>query len=102
MTKPDIPCRRVGTFTFGIVLVAAGSLMLTAIYWPDFDPFWVLKLSPLLLISLGVETLIAAKGSQRIKYDWAGMLLCFLIVCTALCLFAITWLMLHHPEWVSL
>ena len=102
MTNSEAPCRRVGTFTFGVVLVAAGAAMLVSMYWPAFDLSWVLKLSPLLLISLGIETLIAAKGSQRIKYDWAGMLLCFLIVCTALCLFAITWLMLHHPEWVSL
>ena len=26
--RPDVPCRRVGTFTFGVVLVAAGLAML--------------------------------------------------------------------------
>ena len=98
MTNSEAPCRRVGTFTFGVVLVTAGAAMLVSMYWPDFDLAWVLKLSPLLLISLGVETLVAAKGSQRIKYDWVGMILCCLIVCTALCLFAVSWVLVYYPD----
>ena len=100
MNSSETSYRRVGTFTFGLTLVAAGCAMLAAMYWPGFDLQWMLQLSPLLLVCLGIETLIAAKGSQRIKYDWVGMFLCCLIVCTALGLFAVTWLSLHYPDWM--
>ena len=102
MNNSETPCRRVGTFTFGLTLVAAGCAMLASMYWPGFDLQWMLQLSPLLLICLGIETLLAAKGNQRIKYDWVGMLLCCLIVCAALGLFAVTWLFLHYPDFISL
>ena len=97
-TVPERQCR-VGTFTLGIVLVAAGVLMLVSMFWPQLNLEWVLKCPPLILIGLGVETLIAAKGGGKVKYDWVGMLLCFILVCAALCLYAMAWWMLYHPEW---
>ena len=101
MEKTDAasrPCRRVGTFTFGLVLVVSGLAMLVSMFFPDLKFTWLLQLSPLALISLGVETLLAARGSERVKYDWVGMLLCFLIVCTALVLFAAAWWLVHCPD----
>ena len=96
--RPDVPCRRVGTFTFGVVLVAAGLVMLVSMFAPQLDMTWALKLSPLALVSLGAETLLAARGGGRVKYDWVGMILCCLIVTTALCLFAAAWAILNYPE----
>ena len=101
MEKTDAasrPCRRVGTFTFGLVLVVSGLAMLVSMFFPDLKFTWLLQLSPLALISLGVETLLAARGGGRVKYDWVGMLLCFLIVCTALVLFAAAWWLVHCPD----
>lgn len=93
--KTDAPVRRVGTFTMGLVLVVAGIAMLAAMFFPRLDLRWVVQASPLALVSLGVETLLAARGEGRIRYDWVGMLLSGLIVCTALGLFACAWLCLH-------
>ena len=101
MEKTDAasrPCRRVGTFTFGMVLVVSGLAMLVSMFFPQLEFTWLLQLSPLALISLGVETLLAARGSERVKYDWVGMLLSFLIVCTALVLFAAAWRLVHCPD----
>ena len=101
MEKTDAasrPCRRVGTFTFGLVLVVSGLAMLVSMFFPDLKFTWLLQLSPLALISLGVETLLAARGSERVKYDWVGMLLCFLIVCASLVLFAAAWWLVHCPD----
>ena len=101
MEKTDAasrPCRRVGTFTFGMVLVVSGLAMLVSMFFPQLEFTWLLQLSPLALISLGVETLLAARGSERVKYDWVGMVLCCLIVVTALGLFAAAWTMLNYPE----
>ena len=101
MEKTDAasrPCRRVGTFTFGMVLVVSGLAMLVSMFFPQLEFTWLLQLSPLALISLGVETLLAARGSERVKYDWVGMLLCFLIVCAYLVLFAAAWWLVHCPD----
>lgn len=101
MEKTDAasrPCRRVGTFTSGMVLVVSGLAMLVSMFFPQLEFTWLLQLSPLALISLGVETLLAARGSERVKYDWVGMLLCFLIVCASLVLFAAAWWLVHCPD----
>ena len=101
MEKTDAasrPCRRVGTFTFGMVLVVSGLAMLVSMFFPQLEFTWLLQLSPLALISLGVETLLAARGSERVKYDWVGMLLCFLIVCASLVRFAAAWWLVHCPD----
>jgi len=88
----------VGTFTFGIVLVVSGAAMLVSMFFPQLEFTWLLQLSPLALISLGVETLLAARGGGRVKYDWVGMVLCFLIVCASLVLFAAAWWLVHCPD----
>ncbi len=89
------PCRRVGTFTFGLTLVAGGLAMLAGMFFPHLDLTLALQLSPLLLISLGVEVLLAARGGGRVRYDWVGMLLCCVIVCAALALYAAAWFLVH-------
>ena len=91
--------RRVGTFTLGVVLVVSGILMLVSMFWPHLDWAWVLKCSPLILIGLGVETLLAAKGGGKVKYDWVGMVLCCILVCAALCLYAMAWWLVYGPEY---
>lgn len=90
--------RRAGTFTFGLVLVLSGLLMLTCMFYPRFDFWWLLRLSPLMLISLGVEVLLAAHGGGKVRYDWVGMLLCIVIVSAALLLSAASWWLMNAPS----
>lgn len=85
------PQRRVGTFTLGVVLVAAGLGMLASLLWPSLEIGWLLKLSPLILVALGVETLLSTRSGGRVKYDWLGMLLCFLLVGAGLVFYAAAW-----------
>ena len=85
------PQRRVGTFTLGAVLVAAGCGMLASLLWPQVEIGWLLKASPLILVALGAETLFSARGGGRVKYDWLGMLLCFLLVGAAMVFYAAAW-----------
>lgn len=93
--------RRVGTFTLGVVLVICGIWMMATMFYPRLDLAWVLKGSPLILVSLGVETLLSARSGGKVKYDWLGMILCFILVCAALCLYAIAYVMVWHPEWIG-
>nr|WP_325229415.1 hypothetical protein [uncultured Oscillibacter sp.] len=85
------PQRRVGTFTLGAVLVAAGCGMLASLLWPGLEIGWLLKASPLILVALGVETLLSARGGGRVKYDWLGMILCFLLVGAAMVFYTAAW-----------
>lgn len=85
------PQRRVGTFTLGAVLVTAGCGMLASLLWPRLEIGWLLKASPLILVALGVETLLSARGGGRVKYDWLGMILCFLLVGAAMVFYAAAW-----------
>ena len=101
MEKTDAasrPCRRVGTFTFGMVLVVSGLAMLVSMFFPQLEFTWLLQLSPLALISLGVETLLAARGGGRVNYDRVGLLLRVPIVCTAPVLFAAAGWLVHCPD----
>lgn len=93
------PQRRVGTFTLGVVLVAAGCGMLVSLLWPRFEIGWLLNASPLILVALGVETLLSARGGGRVRYDWLGMLLCFLLVGAGLILYAAAWAYGNGEYW---
>ena len=93
--------RRVGTFTLGIVLVTAGAGMLAAMFWPRFHPEWLLKASPCILILLGLETLFSARGGGRVKYDWLGMFLCFILTGAALCMYCAAWWAVNGNSLVS-
>lgn len=90
--------RRVGTFTFGVTLVAAGLAMTAALLFPTLDLRLFLRFSPLILILLGTEVLLSSRKEGRIKYDWLGMLLCFFLVLLALCVFFASWAMLHFQD----
>ena len=92
--------RRVGTFTFGAVLVICGVLMLVRMFFPALDLTLALKLSPLILVSLGVEVLLASRREGKLRYDWVGMVLCFVLVTAALVFFGIAWCLVYRPETV--
>ena len=85
------PRRRAGTFTLGVVLVAAGLGMMASLFWPALEIGWLLKLSPLILVCLGVEVLLAARGGGKVKYDLLGMILCFVLVGAGLVFYAAAW-----------
>lgn len=94
---PERPGRRVGTFTLGVTLVVCGGAMLVSLFWSDLPTGWMLRLSPAVLILLGVEVLLAARGGGKVRYDWLGMFLCFLLTVFALGLYGSAWWMLDGP-----
>lgn len=91
MRESEPKPRRVGTFTLGMTLVVSGLAMLACFFFPRLNLTWLAKLSPCILIALGVETILAARGGRRIKYDWAGMLLIFLLAVFTMVLCAGAW-----------
>lgn len=99
--KPEKPTRRVGTFTVGATLIVAGCAMLAKLSYPSLDLIWLLRLSPCILIGLGVETLLASRTDSRLRYDWAGILLTFLVGCLGVFMTGAVWYLLEHPEYLE-
>ena len=78
--------RRVGTLTCGIALIFFGAGIGAFLIWPGFDLMLLLRLSPLMLVLLGAELLVASfsRFELRLKYDFASIFLCLLLGITAL------------------
>ena len=91
MTKNELSVRRVGTFTMGLFLIIAGIAMFINLVFPQLNLTPLIKAAPLVLVSLGVETLLAVRGNQQIRYDWVSMILCCVIVGAALAMTFFAW-----------
>ena len=74
--------KKIGTVTLGAVLVLFGFLFFVHTFWQGLDYTMIMKCWPLILISLGVETLLSVRQhTEEIKwvYDKAAVVLLFLL-----------------------
>lgn len=80
--RQELPVRRVGTVTMGLVLILGGCVALAAMLLPKFNWTLVLKFSPILLILLGLEVVWfgSRQGNVRIKYDFLSMFVCLVVL----------------------
>ena len=85
---PERPFRRVGTFTMGVALVAAGLVALAAMFVPGFDPTLAFRLSPLLFLLLGGELILShfRFPAARLRYDFLSTVVCFFLLGAAACM----------------
>lgn len=75
MEKQIIRIHRVGSVTFGILLVLTGILFLTRLFLPGLDYEAVIHFWPLILISLGIEVLLGCTRKTYEIRDEKGQLL---------------------------
>ena len=88
------PLRRVGSFTLGVCLIAAGIFFLLAYFVPGVDWKLMLKIAPAAgLILLGGEVLFFAARPGRWKYDFWSVLICLVLMagCFGLSLLPVVW-----------
>lgn len=72
--EPPKKVRRVGTFAFGLTLVAAGVLLVAKTFVPGLDLVTIARLSPAVLVVLGVEVLVyAVRPDVKLKFDFLSM-----------------------------
>ncbi|MDC7287871.1 DUF5668 domain-containing protein [Blautia schinkii] len=73
---------RVGSYTFGGMLIIAGTLMLIRIFIPQLSYDIISRCWPVVFISLGIEILVANFRSTKIKfvYDAPAIFLMLVIV----------------------
>lgn len=73
--------RRVGSTTLGISLIALGIFFILYYFFPGFDWLLAAKLSPVLVIALGVEVLVCSFRPGQSRYDFLAILSCLLVMC---------------------
>ena len=88
------PLRRVGSFTLGACLIAAGIFFLLTYFVPGFPTQPVLRIVPAAgLVMLGGEVLFFAARPGRWKYDFWSVLICLVLMggCFGLSLLPVVW-----------
>ena len=88
------PLRRVGSFTLGVCLIAAGIFFLLTYFVPGFPTQPVLRIVPAAgLVMLGGEVLFFAAWPGRWKYDFWSVLICLVLMagCFGLSLLPVVW-----------
>ncbi len=109
MERQVVRVRRVGSVTFGIVLVAMGVLFLLHVFFPGMDYGVIFHFWPIILISLGVEVLLGSRGESfeirdkegklveqsRVVYDVAAIILMMVLVLFAAVMGMMDWAAAH-------
>ena len=78
--RREPPPRRVGSFTMGLALIAAGLFILCVYFVPGFPAVAVLKLAPLVLIALGAEMLWRGRRGERVRYDLVSIFISLILL----------------------
>lgn len=74
------PRRPIGRFTAALTLITVGAGLLASTFGLLADSLLLLRLWPLLLISLGAEILIARWQGARTRFDWGSGILLLLFI----------------------
>lgn len=109
MGRQTIRVHRVGSVTFGIVLIATGILFLLHVFFPRMDYEVIFHFWPLILISLGVEVLLGSREKSfevrdeegklveqsKVVYDVAAIILIMVLTLFAVVMGMIDWAAAH-------
>jgi len=109
MGRQTIRIHRVGSVTFGVVLVVTGVLFLLQVFFPRMDYEVIFHFWPLILISLGVEVLFGSRQKafeirdeegkiveqDRVVYDVAAIILTMVLTLFAMAMGMIDWAAAH-------
>lgn len=93
--------RRVGTLTFGCLMIILGILYLCITVFNIPLEKYILNFWPLILISLGIETLVlnklSLKNNVELKYDFLSFILIIIMVSFCFGTYAVTKLIKYIP-----
>lgn len=109
MERETIRVRRVGSVTFGVVLITIGVLFLLHVFFPRMDYEVIFHFWPLILISLGVEVLFGSRGQSfeirdgegklveqsKMVYDVTAIILTIVLTLFAVLMGMIDWAEVH-------
>ena len=105
MERQTIRIRRVGSVTFGVVLIVTGILFLLHLFLPAMNYVMIFRLWPVILILLGAEVLLGCrhkwyevldekgniKEQQKTVYDVTAIMLTLVLTCFAIGMGVVDW-----------
>lgn len=106
MDKKTIRIRRVGSVTFGIILILTGGLFLLHLAVPTLNYYMIYRFWPVILILLGLEVLAGARQKtyevlddagkvteqNKVVYDIPAILMMMALTGFAMCMAAVDWI----------
>ncbi len=95
---------RVGTITFGCILIVLGVLLIVHLFVPELTYTAILNYWPVTLILLGIEILVANFRSEKetFTYDGWSIVLMFLILGFTMCMGILDWILVNVPNHIYL
>ena len=98
--KRIVRTRRVGTVTFGLILVLLGVLFLLHVIFPALNYELIFRLWPVMFIVLGIEVLASSrKPEEQMSYDGVAIFMLFLLIGFAMCMAGADWIFTHCAEY---
>ncbi len=112
MEKQMIRIRRVGSVTFGLILIAIGVLYLMHLFLPRLEYWIIFRFWPIILIVLGIEVLLGSrqktyevrneKGQileqNKVVYDVAAILLTVVLTGFAMIMGIMDWAIMYSCD----
>ncbi|MDD3368761.1 MAG: hypothetical protein PHP50_07740 [Lachnospiraceae bacterium] len=96
-----IRTHRIGTLTFGCMLIVFGFLFLIHLIVPSLSYLWIFRLWPCIFIFLGVEVLMSlGKENVRFVYDKAAVFLMMALTFFAMCMACADWIFMKEAEYI--
>lgn len=112
MGKQTIRIHRVGSVTFGIVLIVTGVIFLIQQFIPDIDYAIIFRFWPIVLIGLGIEVLLGSRQKNvevldkegkiveqnKVVYDTPAILLTVILIFFSVFLAMMNWALIHSQD----
>ena len=91
---------RVGSITFGTILIILGILLLLRLIIPAITYTAILNFWPVTLILLGLEVLIANLRSEQVAFQFDGwsVFFLFMVLCFTMCIGIMDYILVHLPQ----
>lgn len=99
MEKKNHKIHRVGTLTFGCMLILYGILFLARLFFPGLHYEMIFRLWPVLFIFLGLEVLLGnRRRNTEFVYDKTAIILLVFLTLFAFAM-AVADLSMQHASW---
>lgn len=112
MGKQTIRIRRVGSVTFGIVLVITGVIFLLQQLFPNLNYVIIFRFWPIILIGLGIEVLLGSRQKNvevlneegkvieqnKMVYDVPAIILTIVLIFFSIFMAMMNWALLHSQD----
>lgn len=96
--KKTIRTRRIGTVTFGLLLIVFGVLFMIHMVYPMISYEFIFRLWPLVFIVLGGEVLAGSfRAEEKFVYDGAAIFLMIVLIIFAMTMAGVDWMFAHTP-----